>query len=93
VLVESSWHYTKPPRVSAKLKRRQQGLSQEVKDISKKAQHRLFRRYWRLTNQGKVASKAVTAVARELCGFIWDIGVRTAREHRAATEHGGRQAA
>ncbi|MDP2360858.1 MAG: hypothetical protein Q8O14_08900 [bacterium] len=35
-----------------------------------KAQHRLGRRFWHLA-QTKHVNKAVTALARELCGFIW----------------------
>ena len=44
-----------------------------------KAQHRLSSRYWKLTGKGKPHQKAVTAVARELLGFIWAIGTRVER--------------
>lgn len=93
VLVESAWHYIRPPRVSLTLKQRQQKASQEVKDASWRAQQRLYRRYWRLTASGKPAGKAVTALARELLGFIWDVGVRAAREQRQATAQTQRRAA
>lgn len=85
VLGEAAWHYaTAKPRVSSKLKRRQQGVSPEVKAISDRAQHRLCRRYWALTARGKPAPTAVTAVARELLGFVWAIGVEVERQHRQA---------
>lgn len=84
VLVESAWHYQVRPRRAGKLKKRQEQVGQEIRELSWKAQHRLHRRYTRLTLRGKPAGKAVTAVARELLGFIWDIGVRTEQAHRRA---------
>ncbi len=84
VLIESGWHYKMRPRRTGKLKKRQEHIGQEIREISWKAQHRLYKRYARLTLQGKPAGKAVTAVARELLGFIWDIAVRTERAYREA---------
>jgi hypothetical protein len=40
--------------------------------IAVKAQHRLSRKFWRL-DQKKHKHIAITAVARELCGFVWAI--------------------
>jgi hypothetical protein len=40
----------------------------------------LHRRYWALSNKNKPSAKIVTALARELAGFIWAIGVETERE-------------
>ena len=37
-----------------------------------KAQHRPYKKSWRLDNR-KHRHVAITAVARELCGFIWAI--------------------
>ncbi len=37
-------------------------------------------RYRKLTGAGKHHNRAVTAVARELAGFIWDIGCRIERQ-------------
>jgi hypothetical protein len=37
-----------------------------------KAQHRLYKKFWRL-DQRKHRHVAITAVARELCGFVWAI--------------------
>jgi transposase len=84
VVVEAGWSYRHRPGVGGALKKRQGPLSEEVKDIAWKAQHRLHGRYRSLTGRGKSKAQAVTAVARELLGFIWSIGVsaeQQAREH------------
>ena len=44
------------------------------------AQERLHRRYWALSNKSKPVGKIVTAVARELAGFVWAIGVETEKQ-------------
>ena len=46
-----------------------------MKAIAWKAQHRLHARYRALTAKGKTPQQAVTAVGRELLGFIWAIGM------------------
>jgi transposase len=79
IVVEAAWAYRHQPSVGATLRRRQQGLSNEVKAIALKAQHRLHTRYRRLIARGKVKPQAVTAVARELLGFLWHIGVTIER--------------
>jgi transposase len=84
VLVEAAWSYRHRPSLCGAHKRRQQGLSEEIKTISWKAQQRLYSRYWRLTSRGKIPGKAITAVARELVGFIWAVGVKAEREAAAA---------
>ena len=84
VLVEAAWTYRHRPAICGSQKQRQKGLSEEIKAISWKAQHRLHNRYWRLTSKGKLPGQAMTAVARELLGFIWAIGVQAERESAAA---------
>jgi hypothetical protein len=37
------------------------------------AQQRLHHRYRRLAGRGKPKQHVVTAVARELTGFVWDV--------------------
>ena len=72
LLIEASWHYRHRPAVGAKLKRRREGQPPHVIAIADKAQQRLHRRYHRLTlGSCKPPTKAVTAVARELVGFVW----------------------
>jgi transposase len=58
------------------LRRRQESISEEAKEIAWKAQRRLHKRYMKLGAAGKGQRKIVTAVARELLGFIWAIGIR-----------------
>ena len=72
VLVEVAWNYRHRPGV-ASLSKRRAGQPAKVIAIADRAMHRLHRRYTRLTNGGKVAPKAVVAVARELVGFIWAV--------------------
>ena len=73
LLVECAQHYAAPPKVSAHLSRRQQGQSQKVRAISWRAQNRLHSRYKRLLGRRLQRNKAVVAIARELCGFIWEL--------------------
>jgi transposase len=75
ILVEAAWAYRHRPNVGSELRRRQEGISEEVKAIAWKAQHRLHHRYVRLTARGKPKQHIVTAIARELAGFIWAVGV------------------
>jgi transposase len=77
VLVESAWTYRYRPNVGPALKARQKGLTEAVKTIAWNAQNRLCGRYRRLAARGKAAQQVATAIARELLGFIWAIGVRT----------------
>ena len=73
VVGEASWSYRSRPSLYADLRKRQDGHSEEIKAISWKAQHRLHKRYCRIVSRGKPKQKAVTAVARELLGFMWAI--------------------
>jgi transposase len=83
IVGEAAWAYQHRPAMSPLLKKRQEGLSEEVKEIAWKAQHRLSSRYRRLTAKGKLRQKIVTAIGRELLGFIWAIGVQVEREQTA----------
>lgn len=76
VLVEAAWCNRYKPITSRKLSVRRQGSPSAVLQIARKAQERLHRKYWRLLNRGKAPGVVVTAVARELAGFIWAIGQR-----------------
>ena len=73
IVVESAWSYRHLPRVGAKLRKRQQGVPAEITEIAWKAQNRLHKRYMKLTMAGKDQRKTMTAIARELLGFIWAI--------------------
>jgi transposase len=84
IVVEAAWAYRHRPAIGATLRKRQDGLSAEVKEIAWKAQHRLHGRYRRLLARGKPKPTVVTAVARELLGFIWAIGKQLEAERTAA---------
>jgi transposase len=84
VLVEAAWSQRYTPVLSKELRRRQEGLSGEVQEIAAKARHRLHARYRRLLARGKTKQQVVTAVARELLGFVWAIGVEVERKAAAA---------
>lgn len=73
VLVEAAKHYRHKPHVGMTLRKRREGQPGGVIAIADKAQQRLHRRYWQLSNQGKPHNKATVAVARELVGFVWVI--------------------
>lgn len=72
-LVEAAHHYRLTPKVSEALQKRQEQQSREVRAISFKAQQRLYARHKVLTGHRKKACVVVTALARELCGFVWAI--------------------
>lgn len=72
-LVEAAWCYRFPARKTAHLQRRATKSSEAVQAIAWKAQKRLCGRYRHLIENGKMGVQAVTAVARELSGFIWAI--------------------
>jgi len=82
VIVEAAWAYQFRPWLGGYLLKRQVGLSEEVKEIAWKAQHRLHTRYRKLAAQGKNKPQIVTAVGRELLGFIWAIGVNVETKMR-----------
>jgi len=86
IIGEAAWAYQYPPAMSPVLKKRQEGLSEEIKEIAWKAQHRLSSRYRRLLAKGKPRQKAMTAIGRELLGFVWAIGIQVAKEQQGPTK-------
>jgi transposase len=74
IVVEAAWAYRHRPAIGETLRKRQVGLSPAVLAIAWKAQHRLHARFRRLAARGKSRQHVVTAVARELLGFVWAIG-------------------
>ena len=77
VLVEAAWSYRLRARISRDILKRQEGLPQKVCQIAWKAQLRLCSRYQRLWAKGKTKQLIVTAIARELCAFMWAIAHET----------------
>ena len=79
VLYEAAWAYRNNAKVGSwMLTHLPPEVTQESKDIAWKAQQRLCRRYRSLVAKRKKSQVAITAVARELVGFMWDIA-RTSR--------------
>ena len=74
VLVESAWNYRHKPVPGKYMRKRRAELPKEVLEIVQRADKRLNKRYWHLVNKGKQSATAAVAVARELAGFIWNIG-------------------
>jgi transposase len=84
VVMESAWAYQHRPNVTGFLLRRQKNLqlSDEVKQIGWKAQQRLHKRYKAFTLRGKNKNQTVTAVGREMLGFIWAIAREAEKQHK-----------
>ena len=76
IAVEAAWSYRLRPGVGPALRKRQEGVPEEIKEIAWKAQQRLHKRYCRLAAAGKDQRKIITAVGRELLGFVWAIGIK-----------------
>jgi transposase len=81
IVIEAAWAYRHRPGLGAALLARQRDQSEDIKAIAWKAQHRLNTRYTKLLAKGKAKQQVVTAVGRELLGFIWAIGVAAERSH------------
>ncbi len=86
VLVEAAWAYQHRPNVTGFLLRRQKrlALSDEVKKIAWKAQQRLNKRYKAMEARGKNKNQIVTALGRELLGFVWAIALETENQQKLA---------
>jgi len=74
LLTEAAWHYRFKARIGSHAQRRQQDLSQRVREIGWNGQLRLNKRFALLQARGVQVNKACVAVARELAGFVWAIG-------------------
>jgi hypothetical protein len=60
--------------MSKAIRLRNEGLAPGVQRLAWKAQKRLHQRLNHLVKKGKRHEKAITAVARELAGFVWALG-------------------
>jgi transposase len=93
IVAEAAWAYRHRPGLGAALLARQREQGEEIKAMAWKAQHRLHARYTKLLAKGKPKQQVMTAVARELLGFIWDIGVTAERSQTASPHQAMRRAA
>jgi hypothetical protein len=73
LLTEAAWHYTRPVKISLRLAERRVGTSETVISYADRALNRLHGKYVKLLCKGKSKQAAVTAVARELSGFLWGV--------------------
>ncbi len=74
ILIEAAWAYRHSPRIGRELEVRQQGQPKAAREISWRAQLRLTKRFRHLRMGRRLPqNKVCVAIARELCGFIWDI--------------------
>jgi transposase len=73
-LIESAWSYRHLPRIGPSKQYVHERVPPAVRDIAARAQGRLCARYRMLSGKGKKLTVTVTALARELSGFVWAIG-------------------
>jgi len=83
IAIEAAWAYRHRPALGKTLAARQRHSSAAVTALAWKAQQRLHQRYAHLQRRGKNRQQTITAVGRELLGFIWAIGVHVEREQSA----------
>ncbi len=70
-LIEAAWAYKTKAQVGATMRRRQEGLDPAVVARAWAAQLRLCGKFRRLDARKTNRKTVVTAVARELAGFVW----------------------
>ena len=74
LLIQAAWHYRSADKIGQFKIDRTKVSNSAARDIAWKAQVRLIRRFQHMIHAKKSTNIAVTAVARELLGFIWAIG-------------------
>ena len=90
IVIEAAWAYRHRPAVGAALRKRQATLSDGGESDRLEGAAPVARAATaRCSARGKCQQQVVTAVGRELLGFIWAIGVaRGSRHGRRATDRG-----
>lgn len=81
ILIEQATHYRHPPKVSAELSKRQENTPRWIRDLSWKTQIRLNHRFKTLGKRQVHYNKVKVSVAREMCGFIWELGTKIESSH------------
>jgi transposase len=77
LLIEAAHSYRFPARVARHKLAAVDAVPEAVREIAWKAQTRLCQRYRRMVARGKLNQVVVTAIARELAGFVWSIACIT----------------
>ena len=85
ILTESAWTYRFAARETRHLQHKAKDASDYARERSWAAQKRLCGRYRTLVQHGKNHKTVVTAIARELAGFIWDIACHDLNAASSAT--------
>jgi transposase len=73
ILVEAAWAYRHYPKVTSRQRKMLAHQPPSIADVCRKANLRLTRRFQRLEARGKKSPVAMTAIARELAGFVWAV--------------------
>ena len=73
MLIEAAWSYRYKEKVSRAIAERNEGQPVAIQEKAWAAQIRLCKRFRKLQARGLHKNKIVTAIARELCGYIWAI--------------------
>lgn len=74
MLIEAGWSYRYPARLSQDKMELLNTQPASVRSLTWTAQKRLCKRYRQLSHRGKKPTVVVTAIARELSGFVWALG-------------------
>jgi transposase len=77
MLIEAAHSYRYPARIARHKLAAVDAVPEAVRAIAWKAQTRLCQRYRQMTARGKLNQVVVTAIARELAGFVWSIACIT----------------
>jgi transposase len=93
ILVEAAWSYRHPPRIGRGKQIKVEAAPKPVREIAWKAQTRLAERFRTLTRKGKRSVVVVTAIAREMSGFVWAINRACAAGEAGTGEAGTGSAA
>jgi transposase len=85
LLIEAAHSYRFPARITRHKLAVVDTVPEAVREIAWKAQTRLCRRYRQMMTKGKPKPVVVTAIARELAGFVWSIACITSDPPAATT--------
>src|ERR1700692_1816445 len=77
LLIEAAHCYRSPARIARHKLAAVDAVPEAVREIAWKAQTRLCQRYRHMMAKGKPTPVIVTAIARELAGFVWSIACIT----------------
>lgn len=73
LLVEAAWHYVSHKGTGVRVVERRKGQDAKFVAYAERCETRLRRKYNKMLARSKTKQVAITAVARELAGFIWGV--------------------